>query len=86
MRIRNINYYLSDQYITQSQSTRQSLKKTQIGSAKFSSNIVDNSAEKQLAANSVHMYQGDIAGSNAIDAAFEKNSIFCIKAFVSSLL
>ena len=34
----------------------------------------------------VHMYQEDISGKNAIDIAFEHNSIFCIKAFVDSLL
>lgn len=36
--------------------------------------------------NLVHMYQEDMSGKNAIDNAFEKNSIFCIKAFVDSLL
>ena len=32
------------------------------------------------------MYQENIAGKNAIDLAFNKNSIFCISAFVESLL
>ena len=32
------------------------------------------------------MYQKDIAGLNAIDQAFRKNSFFCIKAFVETLL
>jgi len=32
------------------------------------------------------MYQDNIAGTNAIDIAFGENSIFCIKAFVDSLL
>jgi len=32
------------------------------------------------------MYQDDISGENAIDHAFRKNSIFCIKLFVESLL
>ena len=32
------------------------------------------------------MYQEDISGLNAITNAFERNSIFCIKAFVDSLL
>jgi hypothetical protein len=32
------------------------------------------------------MYQEDITGKNAIDNAFDKNSIFCIKLFVDSLL
>mmetsp|Transcript_26611 Transcript_26611/g.40609 ORF Transcript_26611/g.40609 Transcript_26611/m.40609 type:complete len:114 (+) Transcript_26611:5144-5485(+) len=32
------------------------------------------------------MYQQDILGLNAIDHAFKKNSIFCIKAFVDTLL
>jgi hypothetical protein len=36
--------------------------------------------------NLIHMYQEDMSGRNAIDNAFEKNSIFCIKAFVDSLL
>jgi hypothetical protein len=35
---------------------------------------------------SVHMYQEDLAGFNAIDVAFEHNAIFCIKAFVDSVL
>jgi len=34
----------------------------------------------------VHMYQDNIIGVNAINNAFMKNSIFCIKAFVDSLL
>ena len=32
------------------------------------------------------MYQQDISGQNAIDNAFKKNAIFCIKAFVETLL
>lgn len=32
------------------------------------------------------MYQDDISGRNAITNAFEKNSIFSIKAFVDNLL
>lgn len=32
------------------------------------------------------MYQKDISGQNAIDYAFNKNAIFCIKAFVETLL
>ena len=32
------------------------------------------------------MYQQDISGQNAIDYAFEKNAIFCIKDFVETLL
>lgn len=32
------------------------------------------------------MFQEDINGQNAIDNAFEKNSIFCIKAYVDFLL
>lgn len=34
----------------------------------------------------VHMYQADISGSNVIDYAFKRGSIFCIKAFVETLL
>jgi len=34
----------------------------------------------------IHMFQDDIAGNNPIDIAFRQNSIFCIKAFVDSLL
>lgn len=34
----------------------------------------------------IHMYQEDISGMNAIDHAFEKNSIFSIKLFIDSLL
>ena len=32
------------------------------------------------------MYQADISGNNVIDYAFKKGSIFCIKAFVETLL
>jgi hypothetical protein len=32
------------------------------------------------------MYQTDISGMNAIDQAFKKNAIFCIKAFVDTLI
>jgi len=32
------------------------------------------------------MFQEDISGMSPIDIAFEKNSIFSIKAFVDSLL
>ena len=32
------------------------------------------------------MYQNDIAGLNAIDYAFKKNAILCIKSFVETLL
>jgi len=34
----------------------------------------------------VHMYQQDLEGLSAIDYAFRKNAIFCIKAFVETLL
>ena len=34
----------------------------------------------------IHMYQQDISGNNVIDYAFKKGSIFCIKAFVETLL
>lgn len=34
----------------------------------------------------VHMYQTDISVLSAIDYAFLKNSIFCIKAFVDTLM
>ena len=34
----------------------------------------------------VHMYQNDLSGKNAIDYAFKKESIFCIKNFVDSIL
>lgn len=40
----------------------------------------------QMAGNSVHMFQDDISGTGAIDHAFSKNSIFCIKSFMDSLL
>lgn len=32
------------------------------------------------------MYMSDIANLNAIDYAFQKNAIYCIKAFVDTLL
>jgi hypothetical protein len=32
------------------------------------------------------MYQPDISGINAIDHAFKKNAIFCIKAYVETLI
>ena len=34
----------------------------------------------------VHMYQRDIKGRTAIDYAFSKNAIFCVKAFVETLM
>jgi hypothetical protein len=34
----------------------------------------------------VHMYQKDISGQSVIDYAFDKKAIFCIKAFVETLL
>jgi hypothetical protein len=34
----------------------------------------------------VNMFQENMVGKNAIDYAFEKNSIFSIKLFVNSLL
>lgn len=34
----------------------------------------------------IHMYQQDISNLNAIDYAFKNNAIFCIKAFVDTLL
>ena len=40
----------------------------------------------ELSGEFVHMYQSDILGRNAIDFAFSRNSIFCIKAFVESLM
>lgn len=32
------------------------------------------------------MYQPDISNFNAIDYAYQKNAIYCIKAFVDTLL
>jgi hypothetical protein len=32
------------------------------------------------------MYQSDISGQNAIDEAFKKDAVFCIKAFVETLI
>jgi hypothetical protein len=32
------------------------------------------------------MYLDDISGLNAVDVAFQNNSIFCIKAFVDYLI
>ena len=32
------------------------------------------------------MFQNDVAGLNAIDYAFKKNAILCIKSFVETLL
>ena len=34
----------------------------------------------------IHMFQRDIAGFNSVDYAFEHRQIFCLKAFVESLL
>lgn len=46
----------------------------------------DNSELFGINSGEVHMYQADIASFNAIDYAFQKNAIFCIKAFVETLL
>ena len=83
IQIRNIYTYIqiknSDQgFITSDQMNRQ--KFNEIEFLKFSGGIIDSSKQ------SVHMYQEDISGKNAIDIAFEKNSIFSIKLFVDSLL
>lgn len=48
--------------------------------------LLDNTESFQVNSGKVHMYQKDISGSNAIDYAFDKNAIFCIKAFVETLL
>ena len=47
---------------------------------------IDNAELFRLNQGHIHMYQKDIAGYNAIDHAFKKNSFFCIKAFVEKLL
>ena len=46
----------------------------------------NQSTQEAITAGTVHMYQQDIMGRNAIDYAFKKNAIICIKAFVDSLL
>jgi hypothetical protein len=46
----------------------------------------DNLEYYEQLAGQVHMYQSDISGQNVIDYAFKKNAIFCIKAFVETLL
>ena len=46
----------------------------------------DNVEYFEKRAGHVHMYQSDISGQNVIDYAFKKNAIFCIKAFVETLL
>jgi len=48
---------------------------TQFGNKKTNSDSSD-----------VHMYLEDISGNSAIDNAFYKNSIFCIKLFVDNLM
>lgn len=53
---------------------------------KIQTKVYDNSELFGLNAGLVHMYQPDIATYNAIDYAFQKNAIFCINAFVESLL
>ena len=53
---------------------------------KYKEDSLDNTEQFGMNQGQVHMYQPDISGSNAIDYAFKKDSIFCIKAFVDSLL
>lgn len=48
--------------------------------------IYDNTELFGLNSGRVHMYQTDISVFNAIDYAFFNNAIFCIKAFVDTLL
>ena len=47
---------------------------------------LDNCELFAIKTREIHMYQGDVSNLNAIDYAFEKNAIFCIKAFVDTLL
>lgn len=48
--------------------------------------VYDNTELFGLNSGRVHMYQTDISVFNAIDYAFLNNAIFCIKAFVDTLL
>ena len=48
--------------------------------------VLDNTESFIANSGKIHMYQKDIAGQNAIDYAFNRNAIFCIKAFVETLL
>lgn len=51
-----------------------------------SGKILDNTDQFGFNQGAIHMYQSDISGQNAIDQAFKKNAVFCIKAFVETLI
>lgn len=53
---------------------------------KKSTAVYDHTELFAINSGRVHMYQSDISVLNAIDYAFHKNAIFCIKAFVETLL
>jgi len=75
-------------------------KFTQVGNAKLLADTIPEESKLEIVkrgrgesvdqyylnSGKVHMYQHDIVGNNAIDYAFQANAIFCIKAFVESLL
>ena len=48
--------------------------------------ILDNTESFMINSGKIHMYQKDVSGQNAIDCAFNMNAIFCIRAFVETLL
>ena len=48
--------------------------------------ILDNTESFMINSGKIHMYQKDVSGQNAIDCAFYMNAIFCIRAFVETLL
>mmetsp|Transcript_14473 Transcript_14473/g.22459 ORF Transcript_14473/g.22459 Transcript_14473/m.22459 type:complete len:174 (+) Transcript_14473:4791-5312(+) len=83
LQIKNINFYLKR---TKFKFELGSVKKTRIGGAEILNVSDEEQAHFVTTKQMVHMYQDDIVGSNAIDNAFEMNSIFSIKAFVDNLL
>ena len=48
--------------------------------------ILDNTESFMVNSGKIHMYQKDISGQNAIEVALEMNAIFCIRAFVDTLM
>ena len=52
----------------------------------YSKKLNDGEDDELKFQSKIHMFQRDIAGFNSVDYAFEHRQIFCLKAFVESLL
>ena len=80
-KIKNVYHYISTKSLAVDLNYLQMISKKHLNNQDYDANQMG-----KLGDSSVHMYQEDISGKNAIDNAFDQNSIFSIKAFVDSLL